>query len=391
MKSEPSLALLMITELYLPTKGGTAVWFDQVYRRLGTRNVHIVTADVPGASEHDRAHPNTVHRLHLARNRWLRPESLAMYLKLLGRSLWTVLRHGIREVHAGRALPEGLVAWLCGRAVGGRTVCYAHGEELTGWGRGWKYRAMCFVLRHVDLVIANSDFTRTTLLAMGVDPARIEIVNPGVDIERFRPGLPFADLRATVLGSAGGGGRLLLSVGRLQRRKGFDTVIRVLPTLIAAGHDLHYAIIGIGEDHDYLRGLAAEAGVDTRVHLLGHVSMDDLPRWYNACDLFLLVNRDIDGDTEGFGMVFLEANACGKAVVAGIAGGTGSAVVDGETGLRVDGTDVPAVTAAIGRLLQDQSLRERLGKRGHERVAEAFSWSAVARRTRRLMRPGGEG
>jgi phosphatidylinositol alpha-1,6-mannosyltransferase len=282
-------------------------------------------------------------------------------------------------------LPEGLVAWLCGRIAGTRTVCYAHGEELTGWGRGWKYRAMCFVLRHVDLVIANSDFTRGTLLGMGIGAARIAIVNPGVNVERFRPALACADLRTAVLGQAVGDARLLLSVGRLQRRKGFDTVIRALPALLETGQNLHYAIVGIGEDENYLRELAVAEGVSAHVHLLGHVTMEDLPRWYNACDLFLLVNRDVNGDTEGFGMVFLEANACGKAVVAGIAGGTGSAVIDGQTGLRVDGADLPAVTAAIGRLLRDEALRERLGRQGLARVEETFSWAAVARRTRHLM------
>jgi phosphatidylinositol alpha-1,6-mannosyltransferase len=74
--------LLVLTELFLPTKGGTAVWFDEVYRRLGGKEIHVVTASVPGAEAHDRDHPNSVHRVRLARHWWLRPESLAMYAKL---------------------------------------------------------------------------------------------------------------------------------------------------------------------------------------------------------------------------------------------------------------------------------------------------------------------
>ncbi|MCK0509215.1 glycosyltransferase family 4 protein [Aromatoleum anaerobium] len=370
---------LVITELFLPTKGGTAVWFDEVYRRLGGKEIHIVTAAVPGAAAHDAAHPNSVHRLDLRRVTWLRPESLGMYLKLFVRSLALALRHRFDAVHAGRALPEGLVAWLVARLTGRPVAIYAHGEELTGWGRGNKYRAMRFVLRHADRVIANSDFTRQVLTDMGVAARRISIIHPGVDTGRFRPGLPSRDLRSGL--GLSPHAKLLLSVGRLQRRKGFDTVIRCLPELVAAGLDVHYAIIGIGEDNDYLAGLAQQLGVGARVHHLGHVPLEDLPRWYNACDLFVLANRDIAGDTEGFGIVFIEAAACGKAVVAGRAGGTGSAVLEGITGLRIDGDSQLAVTAALAAILRDDGRREALGAAGLVRARESLSWDAVAART----------
>lgn len=370
---------LVITELFLPTKGGTAVWFDEVYRRLGGKEIHIVTAAVPGAAAHDAAHPNSVHRLDLRRVTWLRPESLGMYVKLFVRSLALALRHRFDAVHAGRALPEGLVAWLVARLTGHPVAIYAHGEELTGWGRGNKYRAMRFALRHADQVIANSDFTRQVLTDMGVAVRRISIIYPGVDTGRFRPGLPSRDLRSGL--GLSPQAKLLLSVGRLQRRKGFDTVIRCLPELVAAGLDVHYAIIGIGEDNDYLAGLAQQFGVGARVHRLGHVPLEDLPRWYNACDLFVLANRDIAGDTEGFGIVFIEAAACGKAVVAGRAGGTGSAVLEGITGLRIDGDSQLAVTAALAVMLRDEGRREALGAAGLVRARESLSWDAVAART----------
>ena len=99
-----------------------------------------------------------------------------------------------------------------------------------------------------------------------------------------------------------------------------------------------------------------------RVHLLGHVEADDLPRWYNAADVATMPNREINGDTEGFGMVFIEAAACGKPTVAGLAGGTGAAVIDGVTGLRVDGASTQAVADALYRLLSDPLLAKELGK-----------------------------
>jgi phosphatidylinositol alpha-1,6-mannosyltransferase len=169
------------------------------------------------------------------------------------------------------------------------------------------------------------------------------------------------------------GQRLILSVGRLQRRKGFDSVIRALPLLLTQGVDAHYAVIGIGDDREYLQRLAAELGVSDRVHLLSHVSYEDLPRWYAACDLFAMPNRDIDGDTEGFGLVFLEAASAGKPALAGTDGGTGSAVVDGATGLRVDGENLEAITRALARLLADSAEAARMGLNGRRRVLDNFT------------------
>ena len=386
-KSQPMIRrsgdrYLVITELFLPTKGGTAVWFDEVYRRLGGKEIHIVTADVPDAAQHDAVHPNVVHRLVLRRHRWMRPESLGMYAKLLAASLALGLRHRFDAVHAGRVLPEGLVGWLVARLTGRPLVIYSHGEELATWRQAVKMRVMVWTYRHADLVIANSDFTRDELLKLGVAPGRVALLCPGVDVDRFRPGLPCDDLKAS-LGLVAGE-KLIVSVGRLSRRKGFDQVIRSLPRLLQRGLAVRYALIGIGEDHDYLRALASELRVSDRVHFLGHVSPDDLPRWYNAADVAAMPNREVDGDTEGFGMVFLEAAACAKPTVAGLAGGTGAAVIDGVTGFRVDGAATLAVADGLGRLLGDPVLAREFGEQGHVRAVREFSWQRVAEKTRRL-------
>lgn len=378
------MRLLMLTELFLPTKGGTAVSFDDDFSRLGGKEVHIVTADVPGAAEFDLTHPNSVHRLTLKRSPWLRPESLIIYSKLFFKSLGLAMRHRFTAVLAGRALPEGIVAWAVGRLMGCQVLIYAHGEELTGWGRGRKFQAMCFALRRADRILANSDFTRDTLISLiGVAPQRIALTYPTVDVERYRPDLPHDDLRMSI--GLAPGQRLILSVGRLSRRKGFDMVIRSLPRLLRQGLDVHYALIGIGEDLDYLTGLAREMGVSERVHMLGHVPADALPRWYNACDVFAMPNRDIGGDTEGFGLVFLEAGASGKPVVAGNAGGTGSAVVDGVTGLRVDGEKLEEVESAIERILRNPEQARAKGSAGRERTASRFTSDQRAEQIRRLI------
>lgn len=377
------MRLLVITELFLPTKGGTAVWAAEVYKRLGGKEIHIVTADVPGAAEVDAVHPNSIHRLPLRRIPWLKPESLAIYIRFFFKSLWLALTHRFEAIHAFRALPEGLVAWAVARLTYRPVVIYAHGEELTTWGQGGKYKAMRFALRHADTVIANSDYTRQELLNMGVCEKLIVLINPGVDVERFRPDLHCDDLKQSI--GLVREESLILSVGRLSRRKGFDKVICSLAELIRQGIVARYVLIGIGEDHDYLVNLSRELGVEDRVHFLGHVIMEDLPRWYNACDVFVMPNREINGDTEGFGMVFLEAAACGKPVMAGRAGGTGAAVLDGQTGYQVDGNEVVLISATLKRLLSDKLLATRLGEAGYQRSRRDFSWVRVAEKTKKLF------
>lgn len=374
--------LLVLTELFLPTKGGTAVWAAEVYRRLGGREIHILTADVPGAADIDRDHPNRIHRLSLKRIAWLRPESLAMYARFFFKALGLALTHRFDAMHAFRALPEGLVAWAVARITFKPVVIYAHGEELTSWGKGGKYRAMCVALRRADRVIANSEHTQATLLRMGVAPTRISVIYPGVDVSRFRPGLDGASLRAGL--NIAPDDKLVFSVGRLSRRKGFDQVIRAVARLRAKNLPVRYVIGGIGEDAEYLDALIAEHKLQRVVHRLGAVSVEDLPRWMNACDVFAMPNRDLNGDSEGFGMVFIEAAACGKPSLAGRAGGTGSAVLDGDTGIRVDGAELENVVAALNMLVRDDALRQKLGAAALERISTEFTWERVAAKTQAL-------
>jgi phosphatidyl-myo-inositol dimannoside synthase len=376
--------LLVLTELFLPTRGGTAVWAAEVYRRLGGKEIHIVTADVPGAAEIDAVHPNSIHRLNLRRVPWLRPESLAMYARLFIKSLALALTHRFDAVHAFRALPEGLVAWAVARLTFRPVVIYTHGEELTTWGRGRRRRPMLFALSRADRVIANSEHTRNTLLEMGIPENRIRLIYPGVDVATFKPGLDTTGLREGL--GIGAEDKLVLSVGRLSRRKGFDQVIRAVAQIWQDGMPVHCVLGGIGEDADYLAELVREHRLQGRVHMIGAVAPDDLPRWMNAADVFAMPNREINGDNEGFGMVFVEAAACGKPSLAGEAGGTGAAVIDGVTGLRVDATCPGNVAAGLARLLSHSDEAAEMGKRGLSRVLDDFSWERVAEKTLALSR-----
>jgi phosphatidylinositol alpha-1,6-mannosyltransferase len=211
-------------------------------------------------------------------------------------------------------------------------------------------------------------------------------MHPGVDTERFVPAA--RDPRAR--DQLGWHDRpVVLTVGRLQRRKGQDQMISALATVRRKVPDVLYAIVGDGEERGALEGQVARTGLGRHVQFLGEVSDDRLIECYQQCDLFALPNRQIGKDIEGFGMVLLEAQACGKPVVAGASGGTAETMRIPETG-RVVPCDTPEPLAAlVADLLADPEGLARMGAAGRQWVVEFFDWSALSRRALDLFEAPG--
>jgi phosphatidyl-myo-inositol dimannoside synthase len=178
-------------------------------------------------------------------------------------------------------------------------------------------------------------------------------------------------------------GRTIFSLGRLVPRKGFDLALRAVASLLQAHPGLSYVIAGDGPQRPVLESLARDLGIAARVHLLGRV--DDLTKWaaFEACDLFLMPNRDLGGtDWEGFGIVFLEAALSSRPAIAGRTGGAADAVADHVTGLLVDPESQRALADAVATLLRDAELRRRFGQAGHARAVTEFTPASAAARLR---------
>ena len=175
-------------------------------------------------------------------------------------------------------------------------------------------------------------------------------------------------------------------------RKGMDRVIEALPMVLEKCSDVVYLIVGgvlTSEDEAFRQTLmqrVRELGLGDRVLCVGQVPPDELPLYYTTCDVFVLPNRETADShgVEGFGIVFLEANACGKPVIGGRSGGVADAVVHGETGLLVNGEDVDEIADAIITLLSDTALAQRLGGQGRELVVREFSWERIIQCLRHL-------
>ncbi|MBW2660898.1 MAG: glycosyltransferase family 4 protein [Deltaproteobacteria bacterium] len=261
-------------------------------------------------------------------------------------------------------------------------IHYIHGEEVTTSPDSFLYSISSkFALRRAEAVIAVSSFTRSELIRRRVKPERIHLITNGVNLERFSPGTKDPEIlcRHGVEGK-----KVLLTIARVEERKGHDKVIEALPLILRATHNVVYLVVGRGGYLETLKTLVKDFGVEDKVVFVGHVPWEDLPRYYRSCDVFIMPNRFLpNGDTEGFGLVFLEANACGKPVIGGKAGGVPDAVADGETGILVDGNSVEDIAKAAIQLLSNKELAERMGQAGYKR-AQNFSWANKAEEFRQL-------
>jgi phosphatidylinositol alpha-1,6-mannosyltransferase len=196
----------------------------------------------------------------------------------------------------------------------------------------------------------------------------------GTDPRRFRP-LDATPLRTRLeLGTR----TVLLTIARLVPRKGIDSVLAALARVRSAVPDVVYLIAGDGPDRARLEQLARSARVDDAVRFVGPIADDELPLWYSLADVFVMPSRSEPPDVEGFGIVFVEAAACERPVVAARAGGVPDAVADGVSGLLAEPGDDAGLARALIELLSDRARRADLGRRARERVLAELSWEVIA-------------
>lgn len=381
---------LFLTDWYLPHAGGSRVYYHNLLANMVEQfpnEVTILTKKVPGWEEFDQRESKPSLRIVRQGMPLLNTKvyQLPRYIPTLTTALGLALQEGVRIVHAGDLQPQGLIALLLKRLLGLPYVAYCHSEEVTQMEQ-FRFQPLIRdrIYREADAVVAACEFARKLLLQIGVPEERIHKINPGVDWARFspRPRNPELVHRFSLEGK-----KVLLTVSRLCARKGHDMVMKSIARIAAQVPNVRYLIAGRGPEEARLRQLAADLNLNPVVEFVGFVSEADLPEYYGLCDLFVMPNREEgDGDIEGFGMVFLEAAAAGKAVVAGKSGGTEDSVVDGITGLLVNPENVAELADAFRRLLLDDTLRNKLGEAGMNRARTEFDWAVRARQLEEVNR-----
>ncbi len=374
--------ILVLTDSFLPHSGGSRIYYYNLYSKLVSQfpdHVTILTKKVPGWQEFDRRQPTNSLQI-IRRFKPLATWKYHQWPKIIfpfAEALRLVRKKKIDLIHTGDLYPPGVIALWLKHLIGVPYISYCHGEEVTQTEKR-RYQPLVRnkIYQGADGVVAACEFARANLVRLGIPENRICKITPGVDCERFSPRPPSIELiRRFSLEHK----HVLLTVARLWPRKGHDLVIRALAKIRHEIPSIAYLIAGKGPEEERLRRLAAEAGVADLVTFVGYVPDEELAGFYDLCDLFIMPNRgEPDGDIEGFGMVFLEANAAGKAVVGGRSGGTADAIVDGVTGLLVNPEDVEEVSAAMRQLLLNPPLRKQMADAGLRRARSEFSWKRRA-------------
>ncbi len=323
----------------------------------------VVAADAPGAAQFDAGDEMAVRRVksdrRLGGGRNIPLNAIAVSEALRFRPQATLSVHIVTSPAAA----------VINRALGAPTVQYFHAKEV-----GAKPRLAAFAAQRAQAVIAVSAYTSRLIAGTGATPATTRLIPPGVDLPVDTEPLPEA--RPT-----------LLTIARLEDRyKGHDVIIRALPLVRASVPDAQWVVIGDGPLRSGLERLAVAHGVADAVHFLGAVSDEERNSWLRRAHALVMPSRLPDGDFagEGFGIVYLEAGAYGKPVLAGNVAGALDAVADGESGLLVDPADHLAVAGAATKLLLDRDLARRLGEAGAVR-AQSLAWPQTCRRVEALL------
>ena len=405
MSADDRPLVLFVAPYFLPAYYGGVV---QVYLGLLQRmtGFHvIVVADRQGCTLADQVawdaaastlHPFRMERLDAIEFHLQREQKQRLSIPLLapivqigrfllhGRHQWKTLLSQLRPdlIVCGGTYSAGWLMSEVPRSI--PIVNYVHGEELTmqlspRFLMHWMRRQQMRGLRAATLNVVVSQYTAQMVESLsGAHKSSIKVLPNFVDTSRFRISGERNELRRRF----GWEGKLVvLTLARLEPRKGIDQALRALAMIKEAGRlpaNCIYVIAGRGREGDELKALSNALGLSDCVCFRGFVQESDVPALYEAADIFIQPNRDIGGDTEGFGVVFLEGSACGVPVIGGIAGGTADAIAEGVSGFRVDGESVEEIARVLGQLIEDPELRRRLGDEGARRVANLFTVERAA-------------
>ncbi len=365
--------IAVVTLDYPPARGGIQTLAHEVYSRLAEHVAFLLAPAHPGAAAWDASDPAPVVRARCGMSSLAARAGFALEARWRLRSLPRDVSLHFLNLYAARAagapaLEHAYALWV-------------HGEEIL---RRRPSRASQACLSGAGLIYANSRYTAAAARTLAGPRVPIEIIPLGAPPGWLRrpPSAQAADWRRRL---APNRAPLILSVGRLTRRdryKGMDLALEAGAILRRLGADFRLAVVGEGDDRAELQSRARAAGIAGWTHWLGRVEADTLVDLYDACDLFLLYSREEAGPrgvgAEGFGIVFLEAAARGKAAVGGRSGGVTDAIADGVSGVLVNPNQPRELAEVLLRLLANPTARARLGEAGKARVEREYNWDRSA-------------
>ena len=374
--------ILCITNDFGPRAGGIETFVIGLIERLPRSRVFVYTSAQDNSHTYDRKWLED-YGVEVVRDKakiLLPTPGVAYCVKAL------VREREISTVFFGAAAPLGLLSRGLRKAGVKHIVALTHGHEVW-WSKVWPFTmAMKFISRHVNHLTYLGEYTRSAIARSITDQAAASMVKiaPGIDTNHFSP-QDASELRSE-LGLTDK--KVIVSVGRLVHRKGQDILIEAMPSIIKEVPEAHILMIGEGPYRSYLETRVKTLGLQERVTFIGRIQYAELPRYICAGDLFVMPSRSrLAGlEVEGLGIVYLEASACGLPVIAGNSGGAPDAVLVGETGLVVEGTNTEAVASAVVELLLDPKRSQAMGLAGREWIIKEWRWDIWSARFAELLK-----
>ena len=360
---------LVITNDFPPRPGGIQTFGYEIVRRFDPESVTVLTSNWEGAAEFDAAQDFKIVRANT--------QTLVPSKSTLSMAREIVVAENITRVLFGAAAPLGLLAAPLRKLGVTNIVGMTQGHE-TGWAMTPGTRqALRKIGNDTDYLTYISEYTHKKI-AKALSPsaaARMRRIVPGVDSTEFSPdNLGSGNQLRTELGWIDR--PVIVCVSRLMARKGQDELIRALPIIQQTVANASLIIVGDGPYRKDLERLVKKLGLENFVHLTGKVSQAELSKWYAAGDVFAMPcrTRMVGWDVEGLGIVFLEGSATGLPVIVGDSGGAVDAVIDGETGYLVDGTNTAEIAGRIAYLFANPDIAKKMGEAGRNWVTQEWTW-----------------
>ncbi len=362
--------ILIVSVDFPPHTDGVSTVAHELASRMSRAGEQIIVIgpQAKGAKEYD-----SLQKFKVIRTPWYEFGYLRL-LPILFVMPWVILRYRISIVIPMNIAYGGVIAYLFSRILGFKYAMWAYGYEFGKFEKNkFMHNLYLKIYNNAMFVAAITEFVKARLIKFGVIEEKITLIKPGTDHQKYYPIKIADDFKEKYNLS---GKKVVLSVGRLVERKGFDMVIRAMPEIIRVHPDVVYVLVGGGPFRQSLENLANVLSIEKYIRFAGRVPDEELFKFYNLCDIFVMPSRTLEdrGDIEGFGIVYLEANACEKPVIGGKSGGVTEAIEDGITGLLVDPFNKDEIAQVIIKLLSDRELAQRLGKNGRKRVVEELNW-----------------